>query len=71
MLFISCTVLEMFLWRWLAKKELASSIGFSRLINTQNSWLHQNYKNNIRPCVKLFNYFYDSNIWFFFHWKCL
>jgi hypothetical protein len=40
MLFISCMVLEMFLWRWLTRNELACSIGLSCLIDTKNNWLH-------------------------------
>jgi hypothetical protein len=51
MLSISCTVLEMLLWRWLTRNELTYSIGFNRLVNTHNNWLCWNYKNDIRPCV--------------------
>jgi hypothetical protein len=40
MLSISCSILEMFLWRWLTRNKLACSIGLSHLIDTQNSWLH-------------------------------
>ncbi len=51
MLSISCTILEMPLWRWLTRNKLACSIRFSHSIDTQNSWLHQSYKNDTSPCL--------------------
>jgi hypothetical protein len=51
MMSVSCTVLEMPLWRWLTMNKLVCSIGLSHLTNTQNNWLDWSYKNDTRPCV--------------------